>query len=133
MEEDPVELFLQRQRAEAEATELQAARVARDEAIAQADAHALEEWKEQAYEAIEQIARKQPTVIANDLWSYVDRPREPRASGSVMQWAKKQGFIELTEKYCPVPSRMSHAAPVRVWRSLLWKESLGDGVSGYEG
>jgi len=39
----------------------------------------------------------------------------------VMMRAKKEGWIAPTDQYRPVPSKLSHAAPVRVWRSLIFQ------------
>lgn len=101
--------------------ELTAAKAARDAAVETVGQNADPAWKDRAFEAVTTLAKRQPTLIANDIWTLVERPREPRATGAVMQAARRAELIEPTDSYVPVPSRKSHAAPVRVWRSLIYR------------
>jgi hypothetical protein len=109
---------------------LPGARRARDEAMAQVDAHADEEWKERARMCLRALAMRRRELIADDLWLLMERPREPRVTGPLMMRARKEGWIEPTEIYRPNPNRKSHAAPVRVWRSLIY---VGDTTEGRKG
>lgn len=97
------------------------AKKARDAALAQVEANADDDWKKRAFAALIVIAKRQETLIANDLWEVVERPREPRALGPVMMRGHKYGIVEPTSTYRPVPSAKSHAAPVRIWRSLCYE------------
>lgn len=97
------------------------AKAARDEAMQRVDDHAEEDWQTRALDALHTIALRQRTLLANDVWELVERPHEPRATGPLMMKAKKEGWIEATDSYMPVPSVKSHAAPVRVWRSLIYR------------
>lgn len=95
--------------------------LARDAAIARVGESASEAWKRRALEAVQVIARRQPELIANDIWELVEKPEEPRATGAVMKQAQKRGWIAPTDRFRTVPSITRHAAPVRIWRSLIWE------------
>jgi len=97
-----------------------ASKAARDEAILRVDANADEEWKIAATQALYRVALEQSTLISNDLWRYVSKPREPRALGPLMQRGVSQGWIVATPDFKPCPSVTRHAAPARIWRSRIW-------------
>lgn len=90
-------------------------------AIKRAEQAADEEWRYRALDALYHLALGNSEVIANDLWQHVEKPREPRATGALMKQAAKRGWIAPTDRFVTVPSITRHAAPVRVWRSLIWE------------
>ena len=94
---------------------------AQSAAIKRAEQAADAEWRYRALDALYHLALGQPDLIANDLWNHVEKPREPRATGALMKQAAKRGWIAPTERFVSVPSVSRHAAPVRVWRSLIWE------------
>ena len=49
----------------------------------------------------------------------LEYPDEPRLFGPLMVSASKRGWIEATDRFVPSERPERHAAPIRVWRSLL--------------
>lgn len=91
----------------------------RDEAIEQADEAADEAWKRETLEALKGLATEVPSFRSDHIWQRVRTPREPRALAGVLRRAQKLGFIEPTGEF--EPSVRRHAAPCRIWRSLLYR------------
>lgn len=102
----------------------------RDAAIAQADAHAPEAWKERAFATVEAVAGKLPYFAADDIWNEgLEKPHEPRALGAVLIRAVKAGICEPTETWQHSRMPSQHRQPIRVYRSLL-ADGNGDSGSG---
>lgn len=105
----------------------EAAREARDEAMSRVDgAIDIEEWKPIADRAIEELARRSPAFIVDEVWKILDgwripRPREGRAVGPRITEAHKRGLIAPTEDFRPSEQVRSHATPRRVWRSRIYR------------
>jgi hypothetical protein len=99
-----------------------AARQARDAGIAQVEAHADETFQEAALAAVHQVAYQRATFCVDDVWATRatwPETHDRRALGAVMQTARRLEWIEPTDQFVCTTQRASHAAPVRVWRSLL--------------
>jgi hypothetical protein len=105
------------------AAEVRADRVVaeRDEALAQVDAHAAPEWKQLAYEAVRNVARRRASFISDDVWALTDLPpaREDRALGPVFRKAAHDGLIRKTDR--TRPSVRSHLSGKPVWESLIYE------------
>lgn len=97
-----------------------AARRARDEAMARAEAHAPEDWNARADAAILRLAKAREQFTTDALWDRLDPPPEPRALGPAMKRAQKAGWIEPTDRYKQSAREANHARPVRVWRSKVY-------------
>lgn len=73
-----------------------------------------------AAKALVQIARKNRTLTADDIWDKIpttDRPTEPRAMGGFMLSAAKEGTIRATRTTRKSTRRGSYT---RVWKSLIY-------------
>ena len=92
--------------------DFEAALVERDKAVDQAEAGAGGDWMHEA----------QMTFTTDDLWVHVDPPREPRAMGATMTHARRLGLCEPTDRTSRSSRVACHARPLRVWRSLIFKE-----------
>lgn len=104
------------------------ATLARDEAMRRVEAGAEEEWKDHAFEAVRLLANPAADmylITPDDLWDYVEKPREPRALGPVMTRAAKAGLIRSTIFH--ENSRNGHAPNIRIWASALWTCDACDG------
>lgn len=86
----------------------------RDEAMAQAEAHADPDWLERARAVVLDVARIHDSFTADDVWSFLEKPREPRALGPVLKGLAQEGLIHSTGQYRKSTRR--HAAAVVVWR-----------------
>lgn len=97
------------------------------DAQARVDAHASEEWKQQARRAIELVASALPEFTTDDVWQLGELAgtRENRALGPVMSWAVKQGWIADTGRVSRSRRVSHHANPKRVWRSILFERLQG--------
>lgn len=106
--------------------DLFAAKAARDASMEQAEANADVLWRLAAFDAIVAVAREQPFLTTDHV---VERMRpggaqthEWRALGPIMLRAAREGVIKksgLPSVLCRRRSR--HAAPITVWRSLLYE------------
>lgn len=110
--------------------DLDAARQARDAAIAQAAANADTAWFDAALRSVSWLAMTQEHFTTDDVWAVlVDRDEathEPRALGAVMQRARKLGYCVPTDRYQNSARPDCHSRPVRVWESSLVKPHRGD-------
>jgi hypothetical protein len=91
---------------------------ARDAALERVAAAAGSEWNDRAYEAVQRVCFNRMYWTSENVWDYVEKPREPRALGPVLKRAVRDGWCEPVGF---VTSSMStrHAAPVRQYRSLI--------------
>lgn len=79
-------------------------------------------WTELAYEAVEQVARRQLEFTPDDIWATgLQKPEEARALGGVMSSARRRGIIEKTGRVQPTTQPESHGTDVTIWRSLIFK------------
>lgn len=103
-------------------TQIQEANAAKDEAIARVEAHANEEWLEQARWAIHLVAASRPSFTSQEVWPHIPgETHDKRAMGAAMRAAEREGIIEPTLTWQQSDSIVNHRRPQRVWRSLLWR------------
>jgi len=98
-------------------------RAKRDEALERVAANTNADWRVRALEMVFELAKYQRELVADDLWRYLEKPREPRALGPIMRAAQRAGWIAPTDRYVPNPNR--HLTPSRVWSSRLYVEAAG--------
>ena len=77
----------------------------RDEAVERVERNADQRWIEMARIVVQRLSARQGHFTTDDVWVRVGSPREPRAMGAVMTWARRH-------KICK-PSRHVHPAPAR--------------------
>jgi hypothetical protein len=93
---------------------------ARDKAIAKAEGGASYAWLADAEKAIRSVAARKEHFTADDVWDTgLEPPRESRALGAVFVRMKRDGIIAPTDMFKLTKRRLRHAAPIRVWKSLL--------------
>lgn len=97
-----------------EATPRQRGERERDEALAQVERGAGPLWLDHALAVVKRVAREKGEFTADDLWPFLATVREPRALGTVLKRAKKEGIIEATGHFCPSVRR--HMTPLMIWR-----------------
>ena len=105
-----------------------AGQLARDTALRVVDANASEAWKRDAREAVVEVAMHEAFLTSDAVWLWLRlnspaRTHEHRALGAIMQWAHKEGIIEPTEAWVQSQSAQQHARPLRVWRSVIFREA----------
>jgi len=70
-----------------------------------------------------QIAYSMYEFTADEFWKRgLAKPREPRALGPVLSMLQRDGFIKATDRLINTSQVLRHAAPVRVWKSLVRRE-----------
>lgn len=80
------------------------------------------EWRVRAARAIIRVAKEKETFTTDDVWlTGLDKPREPRALGPEMASAQVAGIIEATNVFKLTAQASRHRAPVRFWKSLIYK------------
>ena len=94
---------------------------ARDQAIAQVEAHAPERWLQRAHDTVQLVALARFDFTTDHVWDALgeDRPPEPRALGAVMKGMARDGLIRATGEYRKSVRVDCHARPVAVWRVCL--------------
>ena len=93
---------------------------ARDKGIALAEYGATQAWRADALNAVHACAQVYAEFTADDVWLILKRRTgEPRALGSVMQSARRKGWIAPTDRFTPTHKTSQHAQPIRVWKSLV--------------
>lgn len=97
---------------------------ARDEALVRVDAHADDDWKREAREAVLHAATHRAEFTTDYIWWLLDQrgatpPHEPRAMGAVMRAAAREGLIVKTDRVHDSVRPASHRRPVAVWSSLI--------------
>lgn len=94
---------------------------AKEAAIAQVDVHADVDWKRRAERVVLALAGTGGTFTTDDVWAYIEKPREPRALGAVMRMLAKAKRIQTTGTFKKTAQVLRHHAPIAVWiRGPLW-------------
>jgi hypothetical protein len=106
---------------------------ARDDAIARAERHAVDEWKTATFGVIRQLAESCQSFTTDDVWLALQKmpevaTHEPRALGSMMRQAANLGWIEPTDRYKNSARPECHARPVKVWRSRICNGFVAENV-----
>ena len=102
------------------------AKAERDEAIRRVQEGAEVSWLAKAQEAIRACAAAMETFTVDDVQARMvghPPPREGRAMGAAMVWARRNGLIEATGDYRPSSQPQCHANPRQVWRSKVYQQS----------
>jgi hypothetical protein len=87
-----------------------------------AESNADPEWRVRAARAIIKVAKEKELFSTDDVWKTgLDKPREPRALGPEIASAQAAGIIEATNIYELTAQASRHRAPVRYWKSLIFK------------
>jgi hypothetical protein len=98
------------------------------EAVALADFNANEQWKKAAADCVRTIAYEKPFFTADDVMNILTtkpvKTRDLRALGPVMVRAVKNKLIQKTEKAVSSTRGSRHNCPIRVWKSLVFKEDV---------
>ena len=98
----------------------------RNEAMSRVEQAAPENWKEAAATAVENVAKRIPELISDDVWAELasmghrERPPESRALGPIMTAAQNRGIIENSGRVRRTGQATRHAAPVTVWLSRVY-------------
>lgn len=96
------------------------ARIERDAAIAQVEAHSPPEWRVEAWDFLTEYLRTHETMHVDSLWDAgLPVPPELRALGALFNRAVRAGLMTKTDRY--LPSVRSHLSPKVVWRSLSFE------------
>ena len=98
----------------------EAAEARQAEGLALVVANAGESWVDYATAFMHRYCLNNGTVFCDDVWqSGLERPASPRAFGTVMKHALKQGWIVKT--YQARPSTQSNNALRNVYRSTIYQ------------
>ncbi len=98
----------------------------RDAGIAQAEAAALQEFKDRALEACRQVCRKNNYFIIDAVWEemgeYTPPPGfEARSMGGIIRKAANLGYCRATTHYKPSAQVNCHSNPRREWQSAIFE------------
>lgn len=96
----------------------QAAEANRDQAMAQVDGAASDEWKDAARRAVWWLANNRATFTVDDVWELLEHrgvssPAEPRALGPILMRAMRSGAIRDTGTMAK--SRRRNASKITVY------------------
>ena len=90
----------------------------RDAAIDQVEENATDLWLEDAYAAIQFLAKERDLFTADSVWELVGPAREPRAMGAAFRRATRDEIVKPTNSYWTSTRAKRHAGPVRVWAAV---------------
>lgn len=95
-----------------------------DKAIAEVSAHANPDWRAYALRVVEDLAYRYEELTTDAVWRVLDASNftthDPRALGSIMRHACKEGWIAPTDRVMKTSRPEAHRRPIAVWRSLLF-------------
>lgn len=106
--------------------DIEAAKLARDEAIDRSDQNSDPVWRDAYYTALCDVARVKETFTADDIWErlaemeHVPNTKDNRAAGGVVMKAKRDGVIRLTNSTEPSRRKHCHQMLQRVYESLIY-------------
>lgn len=110
---------------------LAAAEQARNDAIQRAHDHANDQWKQAAYSAICEVARRRAVFTSDHVWAHLSGAKpsthEPSAIGPLFLLAARKGICAKTGRYVRSTST-DHHRDVAEWKSLVLDTAL-EGVS----
>lgn len=98
----------------------------RDESLEQVEENANAEWTALAIQIIKELAATKATITSDDVWkelkNYPDvQTHQPSAMGAMFRRAFSLQLICTTDRFVQSKRPSSHARPIRVWESKLWK------------
>lgn len=82
-------------------------------------------WMAAAVGAVWSLARERAEFTADEVWSRLAAPSEPRALGAAFRRAQRMGIVRPTERFVPSKRAGRHHAPVRVWASQRTQPQSG--------
>lgn len=106
--------------------DLPAARAARDEAVERVESAADGRFNDQAFHALDRVARRIRLFIVDDVWKELGADQaiasthDKRAMGAVMQRGRREGLIMATADFKASAQKQCHANPRRIWSSLVY-------------
>jgi hypothetical protein len=100
---------------------------AAERGIAQAEAHAPDEYLALLQCAIYEIARVQPSLTSDDVWARVGvhqmHTGNPSALGAAFRLASRAGWIRRGDGRSDSIRPATHGRPLREWKSLIYIQS----------
>ncbi len=79
-------------------------------------------WTKKALETVVEVAKLNDEFTPDDIWDAgLDKPKEARWLGPVMNSAKRKGYIEKTGRVQPTRQKESHGCDVTIWKSKLYE------------
>jgi hypothetical protein len=96
------------------------------EGMNRAYGHKTPEWKAAAFEAVFQTCLDLEYFTPDYVWERFPKGfemGEGRALGAVMLRAKRDEWIEKTDRVWPSNRPSQHSQPLNVWHSLLYGDS----------
>lgn len=107
---------------------LAASEQARNDAIQRAHDHANAQWKQTAYAAICEVARRNPLFTSDAVWAHLQGAKpathEPSAIGPLFLLAAKHRICMKTGRYVRSTST-DHHRDVAEWQSLICDATEG--------
>lgn len=95
-----------------------------DQVLAQVETNADVAWLSHALSAVWWAASAYPAITTDEVWRRISwTPREPRAMGSVMKRAVREGWIEPMREYRKSKRTNCNHRPVLVYRSRIYREA----------
>jgi N6-adenosine-specific RNA methylase IME4 len=96
--------------------------VRKEEGMLRAEEHAPDGWITRAVSAIRTVCLAKDRFTADDIWATgLDLPSEGRAFGPAMMRAAKLGYCQKTGAHTQTGQPKSHAAPIAIWQSRLYR------------
>jgi hypothetical protein len=102
-----------------------AARAARDASMDLVESNTSQAWRDAMRGITEDIARAREFFTSDAVFYLAGKRNMPfihdrRAYGPVIMQARRDGICEPTDRFIQCRRESRHAAPLRVWRSLIF-------------
>ena len=99
----------------------------RDESLEQVEENANAEWAALVLQVIKELAYSKEKITSDDVWNELKKypnvqTHQPSAMGAMFRRAFSLKLICSTDSFVTSKRPSSHARPIRVWESKLWKE-----------
>jgi hypothetical protein len=96
----------------------------RDEALEQVEDNANKAWTDLVTKIISQLSNRLDFFTSDDVWDELKnypevQTHQPAAMGAMFKNAKHIGYIQPTSRFIASKRAVSHARPIRVWKSEL--------------
>jgi hypothetical protein len=83
-------------------------------------------WQDAARNAIWTVARSQPELTVDDVWTELEkvdvRTPDNSALGPLMREAAREGLIHRTNLWRPSTRPSTHKRPIVLWSSLIYED-----------
>jgi hypothetical protein len=104
---------------------LDVSRAVRDASMDLIEGNTSKAWRDAMMGLTEEVAKIREYFTSDHVFYLASKRKMPfihdrRAFGPIIKAAQRDGICQPTERFIPCRRKTRHAAPLRVWRSLIF-------------